>query len=124
MSEWDVSELDRLAFELASAPAKALAALGPVAARAGGNIKATMRKDASGHRGLADLPRFVEYDVERGATSVGVEVGFRKEGQGNLANFAAFGSSNNAPIMDITRGLNDEVPNFMRWVAQVGAEAL
>jgi hypothetical protein len=120
----DTSELDALARNLAAAPARIIPALVPVAHRAGANIKRTMRRDATGHRHLTDLPRFVEYDVDQGATSITVDVGFRREGQGNLANVAAFGTSNNAPVMDITRGLVDEVPNFMRWVAKVGSEAL
>jgi hypothetical protein len=119
----DTSELDALARDLATAPARIIPALVPVAHRAGSNIKRAMRKDAEGHRHLPGLPRFVEYDVEVDATSVTVDVGFRKEGAGNLANVAAFGTVNNAPVMDITRGLRDEVPNFMRWVAKVGAEA-
>ena len=41
-----------------------------------------------------------------------------------FANFAAYGTPNQAPVMDITAGLTAEVPNFMRWVAKVGSEAL
>ena len=124
MPDFDTSELDALARELATAHLKILPAITPVAHRAGVNIKATMKKDASGHSHLPGLPRYVEYDIERTPTSVTVDVGFRKEGQGNLANIAAFGSVNNAPVMDITRGLTEEVPNFMRWVAKVGSEAI
>ena len=124
MADFDTSELDALARELATAHLKVIPSVMPVAHRAGVNIKATMKKDASGHRRLGGLPRYVEYDIERTASSVSVEVGFRKEGQGNLANIAAFGSVNNAPVMDIGRGLTEEVPNFMRWVAKVAGEAL
>ena len=124
MPDFDTSELDALARELAAAPAKVIPAIVPVAHRAGGNIKRRMRKDASGHRRLGTLPKYVEYDIETTRSSVTVDVGFRKEGQGNLANIAAFGTADTAPVMDITAGLRDEVPNFMRWVAKVGAEAL
>lgn len=123
-SVFDVSELDALARDFMAAPAKVIPALVPVANRAGVSIKGVMRSDASGHSHLPGLSRAVEYDVEVDATSVTVTTGFRKQGQGNLANVAAFGTSNNAPVMDITRGLVAEVPKFMRWVAQVGAEAL
>ncbi len=124
MLEFDTRELDRLARDFTTAPAKVIPAIVPVAHRAGAKIKASMRKDAAGHRHLPGLPRFVEYDVDVAPTSVTVEVGFRKEGQGNLANVAAYGTSNNAPVMDVTRGLRDEVPDFMRWVARVGSEIL
>ena len=123
MREIDTSQLDALARGFMAAPAKVIPSLLPVANKAGGNIKTRMRKDASGHRHLAGLERFVQYDVEVDATSVTVDVGFRKEGRGNLANIAAFGSPTSAPVMDITAGLYAEVPNFMRWVAKVGSEA-
>lgn len=121
---FDASQLDRLARELAAAPTKVVAAIVPTAHRAGVNMKRTMAKDASGHGHLPDLARHVEYDVDVAATSVTIDVGFRKEGQGNLANIAAFGTSDTPPVMDITHSLTEEVPNFMRWVAKAGAEAL
>jgi hypothetical protein len=124
MREIDTSELDALARGFMAAPAKVIPSLLPVAHKAGGNIKATMKRDATGHRGLKSLPSFVEYDIEQTPTSVTVEVGFRKEGQGNLANFAAFGTPKQAPVMDITAGLYAELPNFMRWVVKVGSEIL
>jgi len=121
---FDASEVHKLATELAAAPAKVIPALVPTANRAGVSIKRVMKSDAAGHSHLPGLSRAVEYDVEVDATSITVDVGFRKEGQGNLANVAAFGTSNNAPVMDITRGLTAEVPKFMKWVAKVGSEAL
>lgn len=123
-SVFDTSELDALARDFAAAPAKVIPALLPVANKAGVSIKGVMRRDASGHSHLPGLSRAVEYDVDSDASSVTVTVGFRKQGQGNLANIAAFGTSNNAPVMDITRGLTAEVPKFMRWAARVAAEAL
>ena len=123
-SLFDASELDALARDFMAAPAKVIPAIVPVANKAGVSMKGVMRRDASGHSHLPGLSRTVEYDVSVDASSVTVEVGFRKQGQGNLANIAAFGTSNNAPVMDITRGLTVEVPKFVRWVAQVGAEAL
>lgn len=124
MAEWDTSELAALAVSLRLAPVKAMAAIVPVAGKAGVNMKASMRRAASGHSHLPGLSRYVEYDVTSSPLEVSVEVGFRKEGQGNLANIAAFGSVNNAPVMDITKPLNDEVPAFMRWASKAAGEAL
>lgn len=124
MREIDTSELDALAASFAAAPARVMAAIVPVAGKAGVNMKRTMRKDASGHSHLPGLASKADYTVEASASQVSVEVGFRKEGQGNLANVAAFGTANNAPVMDITRGLVEEVPKFMRWAATVAAEAI
>ena len=124
MLNFDHSELDALAADLVKAPAKVLPAIVPVVNRAGVKIKATMKSDASGHRHLPGLSRAVGYDVDVTATTASVEVGFAKQGQGNLANIAAFGTSNNAPVLDITRGLYEELPYFMRAVAKAGTEAL
>lgn len=121
---FDTSELDRLERELRLAHLKVIPAIVPVAHRAGSNIKGVMKADASGHSHLGGLPATVNYDLDVSPREVSVEVGFRKIGQGNLANFAAFGSVNNAPVMDITRGLTAEVPRFMQWVAKIGSEAL
>jgi hypothetical protein len=85
--------------------------------RAANNIKRTMREDATGHRHLPGLPSTVNYDLESDAEGVDIEVGFDKLGQGNLANIAAFGSRNNAPVMDITRGLREELPRLERWLS-------
>ena len=120
----DASELDALARDFALAGAKVIPAIVPTAHRAGNNIKRVMKSDATGHAHLPGLPRYVEYDIETTATSVTVDVGFRKEGQGSLANIAAFGTADTPALFDVTAGLTDEVPNFMRWVAKVGAEAL
>jgi hypothetical protein len=124
MLSFDHSELDALALDLVKAPARVLPAIIPAVNRAGMKIKATMKADASGHRHLPDLARTVGYDVTVSPLSASVEVGFAKTGQGNLANIAAFGTSNNAPVMDITRGLYEELPFFMRAIAKAGADAL
>lgn len=124
MPSWDTSELDALAVDLSLASTKLIPAMVPVINKAGVNIKRVMKADASGHRRLAALPRYVEYDVTTHPTSVEVEVGFRKEGQGNLAAIAAFGTPKTAPVMDITRGLTEELPNFMRWAAKAAGEAM
>ena len=124
MPDFDTRELDALADDFTTAAARVVPALVPVAHRAGANMKRQMKRDASGHRNLPALPRYVQYDVDVHPTSVSVEVGFRKEGQGNLANIAAFGTSNNAPIMDITAPLVAELPKFMAQAAKAAAEAL
>ena len=121
---FDTSEVDALARTFAKAAVAVGPKLVPVANKAAIGIKKVMRKDASGHSHLPGLPRFVEDDVTVTTTGIEVEVGFKKEGAGNLANIAAYGSTNNAPVMDITRGLNEEAPRFAEWVARMGVEAL
>lgn len=120
----DGREVNALARGLAIAPAKIIPAIIPVAGRAGANIKRTMRKDVSGHPRFSRLPSLVGYDVTATTSSVTVEVGFRDEGQGELANIAAFGTSDTPPIMDINHGVRDELPNFMKWLGKAAADVL
>lgn len=124
MRDFDTSELLALADSFDDASPRLMRALRPVVERAGVGMKKRMVSQASGHRRLAGLPRAVEYDVDEGLRSISVEVGFRKEGQGNLANIAAFGTSKTPPIMDITAPLAAEVPLFMRFAAKAAAEVL
>lgn len=120
----DVSQVEALAASLRAAGPKVTAALRPTTARAALNIKNTMREDASGHSHLGALPQYVEYELEQSGSTVEAEIGFRKEGQGNLANIAAFGTKNNAPVMDITRGIADETPEWLRHITEAAAKAL
>ena len=120
----EASEVHALAASFRAAPPRVMSAIVPVAHRAGLAIKRTMKADAGGHGHLPGLAARVGYDLTSSATEVSVAVGFDKVGQGNLANIAAFGSVNNAPVMDITRGLTDEVPKFVQYLAKVGGEAL
>ncbi len=124
MSEinFDTSELDALADDLVKS-ARAVAVEG-VMKRAAVNIKRTMKEDATGHRRLKGLPSKASYDIAATPVEVSIVVGFEKKGQGNLANIAAFGSRNNAPVMDITRGLRLEVPHVEKWLAKPAKDAL
>lgn len=120
----DHRELDALARDLIAAPAQVIPAILPTAHRAAANMKRIMRSDASGHDHLPGLAAKVEYTVTPSPSSVEIEVGFRDEGQGELANIAAFGSVNNAPVMDITRGLTEETPKLVRFAAQAAVKAI
>src|ERR1044072_3918036 len=124
MPDFDTSELMALADLFGDASPRLMRAVRPVVERAGVGMKKRMVSQASGLRGLGGLPATVEYDVDQGLRFISVEVGFRKEGQGNLANIAAFGTSDTPPVMDITAPLTAEVPLFMRFAAKAAAEAI
>jgi len=124
MPDIDVSDVDEFAQHLNAAAALVMPRVAPVVKRGALSVKKAMQADASGHRRLGGLPGAVEYTVEQTATAIEVEVGFRKEGQGNLANIAAFGTSQTAPVMDITRGLRAEAPTLIDWLGRVGVEVI
>lgn len=124
MPDFDTRELLALADSFDDASPRLMRSIRPVVERAGVGMKKRMAAAASGHRHLPGLARTVEYDVDQGLRSISLEVGFRKEGQGNLANIAAFGTSDTPPVMDITAPLAAEVPLFMRFAAKAAAEAI
>lgn len=106
---FDTSEVNRLAVDLSEAPLRMQRRALKEMKTAAGHVEDIMRADATGHRHLAELQNYV--DKSR-LDSLGLswEIGFNKGGQGSLANIAAFGTSNNAPVMDIGHGLRVEAP--------------
>lgn len=121
MPDFETSQLDALARDFLAAPAKVIPAIMPSAVRAANNMKRTLKKDSAGHSHLPGLASKVEYDIATSPTSITIEVGFRDEGQGELAGIAAFGSVNSAPVLDVTRGLTEEAPKFAAWAARLAA---
>lgn len=94
---WDTSEANRLAVDLSAAPGRIQRKAPGVFARGAFEIKNRIKRAASGHDYLPSLSAHVSYD-HRGFLEY--EIGFDKVGQGNLANIAAYGSINNAPVME------------------------
>lgn len=115
----DTSQVDRLAVDLSRAPQRIQREAPRVMKRAAHNVADVMRRDASGHGHLPELQAFVGYD-RTDTLGLGWRIGFAKEGQGNLANIAVFGSVNNFPVMDLNHGLRTETP---RMLAHLGGAA-
>lgn len=122
-AHWDTSELDRMIVDLSEAPGRIQRRAPKVFEVAANKIKRGMKRDASGHGHLPDLDRHVSYD-RLDALGLSYEIGFDKIGQGHLANFAAFGSINNAPVMDHTAALREEIPFVMRNLGNAGADSV
>jgi len=119
--EFDTSEVKQLAADLSRAPGRIQRRAPKVFEVAANKIKRGMRRDASGHNYLSGLPSTVNYDHLGG---LNYEIGFDKVGQGNLANFAAFGSINNAPVLDLNAPLRREVPFILRALAGAGEDSV
>lgn len=117
MIEFDTSQVDRLSVDLSRADGRLRQKAGQVLYVGANAIKKGMKADASGHDYLPSLDEHVSTDK---LEPLHYEIGFDKVGQGNLANFAAFGSVNNAPVMDHTAALQRETP---RIVEKLGAAA-
>lgn len=117
---WDKTELDELALDLSKAPDRIQRRAPQVFARGAFEIKRGMKRDAGGHRFLPRLDQHVSYDR---LGPLDYEIGFDKVGQGHLANFAAFGSVNNAPVLDHTAPLRHELPEIQRHLLDEGADS-
>lgn len=119
--KFDTSQVDRLSIDLSEAPGR-MQRKAPKVFEVGANkIKAGMKRDASGHRFLPGLDSAVSYTR---FDALDYEIGFDKRGQGNLANFAAFGSVNNVRVMDHTAALRHELPFIQRNLGDAGESAV
>lgn len=115
---WDTSEVDTLALDLSKAPGRMQRKAPKVFARGAFETKGRIQRDATGHGHLPQLQRYVSYDK---LGDLNYEIGFDKSGQGNLANFAVYGSVNNTPVMaSPVEHLRRELPEIAR---HLGTEA-
>ena len=120
--EWDASEVNRLAVDLSKAPGRIQRKAPGVFARGAFEIKASIKRAASGHDYLPDLDRHVSY-TKYGPLDY--EIGFDKVGQGNLANIAVYGSINNSPVMESPAMLaRPELREIERHLGDVGEESV
>lgn len=116
--EWDYSDVNAVALDLSKAPGRLQRSAPKVFARGAFETKGRIQRDATGHRRLAGLPARVSYDK---LGDLDYEIGFDKEGQGNLAVFAVHGSIHNAPVMSSpAEHLRRELPEITR---HLGTEA-
>lgn len=118
---WDTDQADRLSIDLRKAPGRMQRSAPKVFNVAANKIKRGMKLVASGHDYLPSLDQHVSYTR---LDPLVFEIGFDKVGQGNLANIAAFGSVNNAPVMDHTAPLRAELPSLIRYLGDEGEDAV
>lgn len=118
---FDSDEVDEIFVDLTKAPNRMQRRAPAVFRRGAVQIKAGMRDDASGHDYLGQLPYTINYDE---LSPLDYEIGYDKVGQGNLAVFAAFGSINNAPVLDLNAPLRRESRHVERHLGDEGESAV
>ena len=120
--EWDASEVNRLAVDLSKAPGRIQRKAPGVFARGAFEIKASIKRAASGHDYLPDLDRHVSY-TKYGPLDY--EIGFDHGGQGSLAGIAVDGSPTSAPIMASPAMLaRPELVEIARHLGDAGEESV
>lgn len=122
-ANFDTSEVERLALDLSRAPGRIQRAAPKTLEVGAFKIKKTMASDASGHGNLPGLAATVSYEKED-ALGLAYIIGFEARGQGYLDNIAAFGTVNNAPVLDHRRGLRMELPSILRHLAADGESSV
>ncbi|MDR6117270.1 hypothetical protein QE370_000454 [Aeromicrobium sp. SORGH_AS981] len=121
MAHWDTDELDRLIVDMSGAPGRIQRSAPKAFEVAANKIKKGLIADATGHGHLPQLPRYVSYDR---LALLRYEIGFEKDGQGNLGNVAAIGTSNNAPVLDHRASTRRELPHLERALGDIGENAV
>ena len=92
MAMIDVSQVNALAQKLAAAPLKKHALVAAAVKKGAQNIKEAIQEDVkgSGNKGIRRIP--IAYEMKAEGTRIEADIGPRKEGAGNLANIAFFGT--------------------------------
>jgi len=119
------AETEALAVDLAAAPERLLAGVGPVVSKGALNVKNDWRKNASGNAHAPDYPNSITYDLDVAANGASAEIGPDKDKkQGPLGNLLEFGSSKNPPHLDGQRALGAEEPRFIAALEALAEESL
>lgn len=125
----DRSELNELALDLSKAPGRIQRRVPKVLRRGALEVKRGMARDffsqpkVAGHRGYyPHVARAVSYDE---LTPFDFEIGVDKNAeQGPLANILAFGSVNNAPVVDQTASLRREMPKIQMHLGDAAEDCV
>lgn len=101
----DAHEVKELAVALGDAPARLRGRINDAFADEARALEREMKADATGHRYLPAFtkkggPGFPTTMTSEKVGDLAYDIGFDKEGQGNLANIIVFGSINNGPVYE------------------------
>lgn len=120
----DTSEFRALAADLGKASSKVFKEAEATTKKAAQNIKETMRADAKSSGSYKHFSGSITYDRAMSVGEIGYEIGPDKDmTQGALGNILYFGTSNNAPVLDMEVGLRKEAPEYERRMGDL-AEGL
>jgi hypothetical protein len=120
-----MSDADRLANDLAAAPLKAVPLAAAVVKKTAQNVKDHMVNEARSNGTYKHFHRSISYDVHLAFGGIEAEIGPDKDRtQGALGNVLYFGTSKNAPVLDINSGLRAEEEAFAENLADAAERAL
>lgn len=106
--EADLSELRRLDSDLGKIPGRAVPPLMKAVTEVSGRVRDKLREDASGMKHAPYFADSITDELKVKVGQIGAEIGPDKgRRQGALGNLLYFGSSKNAPVLDINAPLDD-----------------
>lgn len=119
----DWSQVEALADELELDADTFRKKVPPVVRKGAVNIKNGLRADAANGGSYKHFNRSISYDEINGG--LGAEIGPDKSLiQGALGNILYFGTSKNAPVLNLEGPLNQETPRFENALADIAEDIL
>ena len=120
----DTSEFRALAADLGRASREVFKEAEKVTEKAAHNIKTTMADDAKSSGTYRHFAGSISYTMQGNGAFSSAEIGPDKDRtQGALGNILYFGTSKNAPVLDVEVGLRKEAPEFEKRIGEM-AEGL
>lgn len=120
MTEFDMSEVRKLAADFDKIPAKAVRPLRSAVETSARRVRDGLRSSVDGHAHLPQFPESITDEIHVQANAIGAEIGPDKaRTQGALGNIVFFGTSKNGPVADLNAPLDAEVPLFEQAVGEV-----
>lgn len=124
MADFDFSELSRLAADLGEVSRTARPNVTKAVRVTAHKVRDSWREKLQGSATLPGLPRALSYDIETSVSGVDAEIGFDKQGQGNLGVFSEYGSVNNAPRGFGLASLEENQADFVKGILMAVDESL
>jgi hypothetical protein len=117
----DVMGVTSLAADLGKAGPAVVPLARAVVERSALAVKNGMTQDASGHPHFPSFPQSITYDIRGLSAEIGPG---KRRRQGALGNILYFGTSKNAPVLNIGAALEREAPGFEKALGEAAAKAL
>jgi hypothetical protein len=118
----DFSQVEKLASDLEAVPEETRPEFRKVVEKGALNVKNGMQRDAQSSGHYKHFSRSISYDM---TGDLEAEIGPDKgRVQGALGNILYFGTSKNAPVLDINGPLNREAPRLEDNIANVAEKIL
>ena len=122
--EIDSGELSSLSADLRGSGSKIAPFARAAVEHTAFEVKRPSQRHVSGSKRFGPLPASIDYDMQAGPDWVGAEVGFKKDGQGNMGHWWEYGSRNFPARAPLGRSLEENQADFVRGITKAAEDAL